>query len=333
MGQVQLKYRVVIFPKNIINTEYYSNMAPGAKIELIDTNTDKVIGKITDISLAMQKYGLAWSEKYGCYTLSKYYYKSHDLYQTFLQKLDETLKRYNNGEQIVSDDERERERYQSYYTGCLYQSILRLFPTNVDENSIILDPAAGNGDLLKGYQPHQVIAIDSNKSCQQTLISKGYKVIKDTFENVIETGIFPSTEFPQPTHIIMNPPFSKQKDIIFFNNAYQILQEGGSLSAIVSENSIWEELKNYQFIGKSLPLQVIAYIMLRQEKAENLSTHMKRFFEIILETLNDGLICIEGLTEVDTTWGRCSNTSARMFIIRLQKPLLKSKKLKRSNVA
>jgi 16S rRNA G1207 methylase RsmC len=46
----------------------------------------------------------------------------------------------------------------------------------------------------------------------------------------------------------MNPPFSHQQDIKFYNQACNLLKNGGIISAIISENSIYEELNKIERI-------------------------------------------------------------------------------------
>lgn len=53
-------------------------------------------------------------------------------------------------------------------------------------------------------------------------------------------------EIPKPTRIIMNPPFSHQQDLQFFNMACKILQNNGKIAAVVSQNSIYEELEKLE---------------------------------------------------------------------------------------
>lgn len=45
----------------------------------------------------------------------------------------------------------------------------------------------------------------------------------------------------------MNPPFSRQQDIKFYNLACKLMQGKGVISSIISENSIYEELRDNGF--------------------------------------------------------------------------------------
>lgn len=196
--------------------------------------------QLKDFSITMQKYGLAWSERYHEYIIPDEICFEKDKLDKFIHLIEDVLERLNKGEDIVSKEERKREETQSYYTKehairCL-QEVFRWNLVKKD-NMIVLDPSAGEGRLIDGLElpKSSIWAVEPDKKCCELLKQKGYNnVINTSFEVAVSAKLIPT-----PTHIIMNPPFSKQQDIKFYNLACKLLKDNGVISAIISENSIY----------------------------------------------------------------------------------------------
>lgn len=239
--------------------------------------------QLKDFSLAMQKYGLAWSERYHEYIIPDEICFNKDKLEQYIHLIEDTIERLNRGEDIVSEEERKREKSQSYYTREYAVRYLQEFlELNLGEKdkAIILDPAAGEGRLIDelNVPKSSIWAVEPDKRCCELLKQKGYEhVINTSFEVAIAANLIPT-----PTHIIMNPPFSRQQDIKFYNLACRLLKDDGVISAIISENSIYEELNKIEQYGlyfdDTMPIKM-ANDILASEHSKQLSSQMREFLE------------------------------------------------------
>lgn len=286
--------------------------APIYSIKLINTETQPytMSTQLKDFSIAMQKYGLTWSEKYNEYIIPDDICLNQNRRNNFLNLIQETIERYNKGENIITQEEQERENTQSYYTKKYAITYLQDFINhhiNPSQNNIILDPSAGEGRLIDGLNISKnfIWAIEPNQECCNILKQKGYKnVINTTFQTAIAKRLIPT-----PTHIIMNPPFSKQQDITFYNLACRLLKDNGIISAIISKNSIYEELKKYDFnLDDTLPIKQAKEI-LKMQQANHLSSQMLEFLNNIANSKN---LFIDNVTSEFSF----ENTQARAFYFR-----------------
>ena len=235
------------------------------------------IGKLRGFSLLTQPIGLIWSEKYRCYVIPDDVCFDEYKYNKFISRVEEIIVLINSNDIVVANDLLERESNQSYYTCArtarYLQSFLNL--SNCD-NPIVLDPCAGVGNLVDGISidRDKIWLVEPNYECYKTLCEKGYiHVVRTTFEDAVAKKMFPT-----PTHIIMNPPFSKQRDILFFNTACALLNSGGTIAAIVSENSIYEEIARYK-LDYGLTIYDIARNLLNDA---GVSENMRIFFRNVL---------------------------------------------------
>lgn len=263
--------------------------APIYSIRLINTETQPytMSTQLKDFSIAMQKYGLAWSEKYNEYIIPDDICLNENKLNNFIKLLEEIIEKYNKGEKIITLDEQEREKTQSYYTkkyAIAYLQDFINYHIDPSQNNTILDPSAGEGRLIDGLNISKncIWAIEPSQECCNILKQKGYKnVINTTFQTAIKEGLIPT-----PTHVIMNPPFSKQQDIIFYNLACKLLKDNGIISAIISENSIYEELKKYNLnLDDTLPIKQAKEI-LKSQHTKQLSNQMIEFLNNIANSKN-----------------------------------------------
>lgn len=192
-------------------------------------------------SLLVQKYDITWSERYKCYILPDETLFNGDLFKEYLKIIDSSL-------EIVFSNHKidialiEKEQKQSYYTKPSLVNILASYINNTcTEKSILLDPAAGIGNLTDKVKipKENIYLVEPDNECVRILKEKGYKhVIHGTFEEYLE-----KRKQPEFTHIIMNPPFKNRTDLFFFNECFKLLSEEGRIAAVISENSIYEELE------------------------------------------------------------------------------------------
>ena len=285
----------------------------GIKLHLIDTNkwgkTEYVMQhQLKEFSIAMQRLGLAWSERYNEYVIPDEICINPKKLSKYLKIIQGVLDQYNKGNRIVKEKEKTREKNQSYYTNLPSTTAMQSFiNTHIKDNkeAIILDPAAGTGNLTDGLKigKKQIWCIEPDKKCCRELKKKGYiHIINTDFETAIREGLF-----PKPTHVIMNPPFHHQKDIDFFNLVYSQLGSGGTIAAIISENSIYEELKQYKGVNldENNPKEQAIRILANPE-ITNLSTRMTIFLENIVRSKS---FCLDVITGP----GTFQNTNARAY--------------------
>lgn len=104
----------------------------------------------------------------------------------------------------------------------------------INENSHILEPSAGRGAILDHIPCGNIQIIEPDPINCTYLKQKGYKVIPYTFEEAVQEQLLKPYNL-----VIMNPPFSRQRDIKHIMLAYQGLDDGGMLVSIMSENSLY----------------------------------------------------------------------------------------------
>ena len=104
----------------------------------------------------------------------------------------------------------------------------------IKEGMSLLEPSAGRGNLL------DVIPVFCNILCVEPLIEnsdilrkKGYNHTVETFESFKENT---TQKFDR---IVMNPPFAGQKDALHLMMAFELLEQKGVLTAIISENALY----------------------------------------------------------------------------------------------
>ena len=103
----------------------------------------------------------------------------------------------------------------------------------------ILEPSAGTGALLKELPTRLLFAVTAiEPDDRHWLLLRGLApdVRTITFEEYYEIAMQKHDTY---THVIMNPPFSDGRDIKHVRMAYDLLDEGGRLVAIISENSLY----------------------------------------------------------------------------------------------
>lgn len=132
----------------------------------------------------------------------------------------------------------------------MWQEKTQFFPTpeklakqvvdwcDISDTDVVLEPSAGQGNLLK-YIPkcEKVIAVEPDfGNCNIIKQYYGINAIGGTFEAVCAT-----CDLSNVTRVVMNPPFSHFRDLKHVEMAYNILHEGGCLTAIISENNLYYE--------------------------------------------------------------------------------------------
>lgn len=104
----------------------------------------------------------------------------------------------------------------------------------VDSNTV-LEPSAGQGAITDVIPTTCIIeCVELLEENANVLIQKGYNTHICSFEDYWN----PDKKFDR---IIMNPPFSGQRDIKHVLMAYEMLKSDGILVAIISENALYYE--------------------------------------------------------------------------------------------
>ena len=143
-----------------------------------------------------------------------------------------------------------------------------------DDNSRILEPSCGIGNLVKGLEKF-VDAVEINEDCVKELKDKGIKVVKGDFLE----------ETPKRyDYIIMNPPFGNRNDCKHTIRAYKDwLNNGGVLVSITSSglmnNSDKYSKEFSELYKKSGVYQEIFDCGEFKESGTNISTMISKFIK------------------------------------------------------
>lgn len=117
----------------------------------------------------------------------------------------------------------------------------------ISEGQSLLEPSAGQGALLDCIPVKcHILAIEPLAENAMYLERKGYNYCYSTFEDTYNA-------LPKFDRVIMNPPFSGQRDIKHFLMAYDLLKEGGVIVGILSENALYydtDTTKNFNVFLK-----------------------------------------------------------------------------------
>jgi len=106
---------------------------------------------------------------------------------------------------------------------------------NIQPGDTILEPSAGLGhiaDQIKADHPgNELLCVEINHSLFEALKAKGHLVQNGDFLNMLN-----DTESLKFDKIIMNPPFENLQDVEHVKHAFQLLNGGGRLVAIMANN-------------------------------------------------------------------------------------------------
>lgn len=107
---------------------------------------------------------------------------------------------------------------------------------NIPDNARVLEPSAGKGDLAdavrRAVPSAQLDVVELRPSLREVLALKGYNLVADDFL-AFHGGPYP--------RIVMNPPFEHGQDAAHVRHAFELLEPGGVLVAIVSEGLFFRE--------------------------------------------------------------------------------------------
>lgn len=114
--------------------------------------------------------------------------------------------------------------------------------SKLTKDSVILEPSAGDGRIVQAVNKqrlkNKVYAVETSKTLAHNLVDLTDKVYNGKFETFYAMNRFNKAKLGI-TNVIMNPPFSRQRDAVHIQMAFDLLQPGGRLVAIASENSLY----------------------------------------------------------------------------------------------
>jgi predicted RNA methylase len=102
----------------------------------------------------------------------------------------------------------------------------------VEPGHRVLEPSAGDGRIagaIRRMHPEATLAVaELNEGCRRGLVDGGFDVVADDFltMDAWRHGAF--------DRIVMNPPFSRRRDIEHIAHAWQLLAPGGRLVAVAA---------------------------------------------------------------------------------------------------
>lgn len=103
--------------------------------------------------------------------------------------------------------------------------------------SNVLEPSCGKGDLMDVIHEHGVenlIGVELNRDMDMYLKDKPYTTMTGV-DFLAFAGDVRDGKIRNPwTHVIMNPPFSKQQDVKHILTAWDVLRPGGVLVSVCS---------------------------------------------------------------------------------------------------
>jgi len=155
----------------------------------------------------------------------------------------------------------------------------------INENSRILEPSAGNGNILKElvkYNPKSIVAVEIQDKFADELdsIIFGFKeslVIIDDFMEV-KFNDLSNVKF---NTIIANPPFTKQQDIKHFMRMLELMNVGDQIVCILSSSSQFRTDKKSNIFNEVLSVNLADVEILNdkefKESGTNVSTMMVSF--------------------------------------------------------
>ncbi|RMG78979.1 MAG: hypothetical protein D6712_20375, partial [Chloroflexi bacterium] len=127
----------------------------------------------------------------------------------------------------------------------LAEEMLDLFDVQPGADSVVLDPSAGEGHLLRPlrYSRAKLLAVEINPERAEALRERGIEVMQDDFMKM--------TEVPHVTHIVMNPPF--RHGIRHVLHAWLCLW-GGEIVALLSKDSLERDTEEAASLRKLIDL-------------------------------------------------------------------------------
>jgi len=165
---------------------------------------------------------------------------------------------------------------QLLMTGCIPDTVAyQFYPTpvsvgqlavemaDIQPGDLILEPSAGNGDLAALLPSSQTICVEVSDLRCSVLKSRGFNTIHADFLKWAPTATLVHK-------IVMNPPFSDGRALAHVTAAWELLQPGGRLVAVLpasqrgtvpvdSPSSVeWSKVFTGEFRGTSVSVSIVS---------------------------------------------------------------------------
>ena len=143
----------------------------------------------------------------------------------------------------------------------------------IPDNSFILEPSAGSGNLAKGILAKNFTAnidcIELNKEKRELLKKNGFNVIgSDFFGTIIEAKY---------DFVIAAPPFKNNIDLLHIERMYECLKPGGTIISLTFPAWVMQNLPHHKRFRKWLEDKEYTICMLKDfsfvEKNEKRRSH------------------------------------------------------------
>lgn len=194
----------------------------------IGTVTDAEYDKLKPI---IEHLGGHWREKFHCFVFGEDVSDKIDFY------LEHGIE--------ISEKYKWQEETQFYPTpNNVAKHVVEL--AEIEEGNSVLEPSAGWGNLLDPISVKcDILAVEPLMENSDVLRRKGYNHCVTTFEDFYKTNL-------RFDRVVMNPPFSGQRDIKHVLMAYDLLKNNGVLVAIISENALYYQTELSDYFRKFL---------------------------------------------------------------------------------
>ena len=212
----------------------------------IPTISDKLYDELV---WAVNSIGGTWSERYKGFIFAT---DPKDILEDLLE----------DGEYELDSEAVWRESVQFYPTPLsVVSEIIALAELKAGDR--VLEPSAGHGNILSLLPAYvSAIAVEYDPNNYSVLLEKqkqGQFAVEDL---KISQGDFLATTGLLYNKVIMNPPFSKFQDLKHIVHALDMLEEGGTLVAVMGENSLIrsqynEEANGYMNVIRSYKHEIL----------------------------------------------------------------------------
>lgn len=181
-----------------------------------------------DIKYRIERMGGHWRERFGGFI--------------FTENPLSSLRNPNTWEPIIRSEYDEWKISRQFYPTPAPLAEMVCSLAEIQSDSLVLEPSAGHGALLEPIKECSgIITVEIDKANADILRNKGYKTYNMSFEEAVK-------ELPMVDRVVMNPPFSGQRDIKHIMAAYKLLKPGGILVGIMAENDLyWKTALTHAF--------------------------------------------------------------------------------------
>ena len=207
----------------------------GTRDDYIEFSTEPQIKDFREFVKALDKDEAGWAADENI----KNYDRAIRIGATSTKELQAMLREYITYKQGAAKENPIKAKERS----LIGQKIPGFFPTppavidrmlaaaDIPAGATVLEPSAGTGNIAKAAKDAgaHVVTLEVNQTLSEILEAKGFDVAGRDFLAHEENY----------DHILMNPPFEKGADIDHVRHAYELLNPGGRIVAVMSEGPFY----------------------------------------------------------------------------------------------